>query len=479
MTNAHKRIETLILLLLVFLGTAFAAQATELKTAKQSTGTATVVSISDIHFDPLFDPSLLNELIAADATKWQAVFARSKVQGYGANHFDTNYTLLNSTLENISKQAASPDFMIISGDFLCHDFQKNYKKYTHTQDPKPINAFISKTIEFVTWMISQRFPATPVYPALGNNDSYCGDYNDEPGGEFLSATAQTWQALIKDPSNVTSFMKTFPALGAYSVIAPTSKTHRLIVLNSNFFSDKYWNKCGDPNAHPGADEINWLDQQLQSAASQQEQVWLLYHILPGIDVFTSIQNSVGAKTPQAVPLWNATYQQQFADLMTKHSSVITGSFAGHIHRDGFELVQSGKNPSVYVHVNPAISPVYGNNPGFEVVTFNSQSAVLSDYSAYYFDIKSAAARKNDPITWTPEYTFSKAYGQTEITPTTLQSIHNGLLKNEHGYLTNYEQYYNVSASTQINSKNLIPYWCGMIYLTVPDYLTCLKQGGKQ
>jgi hypothetical protein len=478
MTKAYKKIVLPILLLAALLSTAFSAYPPEREPLRQTLSTGTAVSLSDIHFDPFFDSSLLNDLIAADATKWQAIFAGSSVQGYGANNFDTNYTLLNSTLENVYKQAPNPDFIIISGDFLRHDFQKTYRDSVPNSDTQAINTFISKTISFVTGMIAARFPNTPVYPALGNNDSYCGDYNDEPGGKFLSATAQTWQTLIKDPANASSFMKTFPMLGAYSIIAPTSKTHRVIVLNSNFFSRKYYNACGNPHVQPAHDEMNWLDNELQSAAAKQEQVWLLYHILPGVDVFTSVQNSNKTHTLQAVAQWNETYLQQFTDLMTKHSSTIVGSFAGHIHKDGFELVQSKHKPSVYVHITPAISPVYGNNPGFQVLTFNRQSAVLSDYSAFYVDIKSAAAQKNDPIDWPLEYAFSKSYGQTEITPTTLQSIHDGLLKNQSGYLTNYERYYNVNSSLTINKTNLIPYWCGMIYLMKADYLNCVKAGGK-
>jgi sphingomyelin phosphodiesterase acid-like 3 len=481
MTGSRRQIEMVTVLLAVFLTTALVGQAAKPKTtdttASQQAATGIVVSISDIHFDPFYDPSLLKKLINSDYTKWQGIFATSKVEGYGANKADTNYVLLNSTLENIYQQVASPDFIIISGDFLEHDFKQDYTKYfPHNKDANAPNAFITKTIAFVTLMIAQRFPNTPVYPALGNNDSYCGDYHDEPNGKFLSSTAQDWKTLLKDTSNVNSFMRTFPALGSYSVIAPASKTHRVIVLNSNFFSRKYRNACGNPNAQPGRDEMKWLEQQLQSAEKQQERVWLLYHIPPGIDVFSSLTKD-GVPLPDPVPFWNETYLQQFMDLIARYSSVIAGSFAGHIHMDSFELVPAqNKQAAVFVHITPAISPVYGNNPAFGVLTYDRQSAALDDYSVFYFDIASDVAKKNAPVKWQKEYTFSTAFGQTAVTPSTLQALHGGLLANTNGNATSFERYYNVSNNPPgITVKKLLPYWCGMIYLTVPEYQTCLKR----
>jgi sphingomyelin phosphodiesterase acid-like 3 len=476
MTHSRKKLATPMMLLAVFLTTALVSRATETKTARRQAATGVVVSISDVHFNPFFDPSLLNKLIASDYTKWQGIFAHSTVKGYGSHKADTNYVLLNSTLENIYQQVARPDFIIISGDFLGHDFQEYYAKYSGNSDPKAAYPFISKTIAFVTGMIAKRFPSTPVYPALGNNDSYCGDYAIEPGGQFLSATAQAWKTLLRNASNVSSFMQTFPAMGSYSVVAPGHKSHRVIVLNSTFFSDKYENTCGDPKAEPGRDEIKWLEQELQRAVKQKERVWMLYHIPPGIDVYASLKQGA-----EVVPFWNPAFNQQFINLMTQYSPVIVGSFVGHTHMDNFELVQSQNKSAVFVHITPAISPLFGNNPAFEVFSYNRQSSAVKDYSVYYFDLALAAAQKNAPVKWTKEYTFSTTYGQPAVTPAALHALHDDLLTNEHGYLTNFERYYNVSntASPGINDQNRLAYWCGMIYLTVPEYQNCVKTGGKQ
>lgn len=435
-----------------------------------------VVSISDIHFDPFYDRSLLAALIESDHSKWQGIFSRSSVQGYGSNKADTNYVLFNSALQNIHQQVARPDFIMISGDFLAHDFQEDYAKYSGTSDPKAVNTFITKTIAFVTRMIEKQFPQTPVYPALGNNDSYCGDYAVEPGGQFLDATARTWKTLLKHPANVSSFMRTFPAMGSYSILAPQNKNHRILVLNATFFSNKYKNACGDPKADPARDQMKWFEAELKKAAAAREKVWLVYHIPPGIDVYASLEKTAKEKALHVEPFWRPDHNQQFINLIRKYSTVIVGSFAGHIHMDSFELVRSDNDsPAVFVHITPAISPLFDNNPAFEIFTYDRRSSALNDYAAYYLDLASAAAQKNAPIKWTKEYTFATAYGQPALTVQSLQAVYQGILGNEHGYRAKFDKYYDVSnaASPGIDAKDRRAYWCGMAYLTVSEYTGCI------
>ena len=471
-----RAVTSSLILGIVFTITISSAQARLAASRMPAANTGLVVSLSDIHFDPFYDTSLLTALIDSDHSKWQAIFSRSSVQGYGSNKADTNYVLFNSALKNIYRQIARPDFIIISGDFLAHDFQENYAKYSGTSDPKAVNTFITKTIAFVTWMIEKQFPQTPVYPALGNNDSYCGDYAVEPGGQFLGATANTWKTLLRQPANVNSFMQTFPALGSYSVLAPRNKNHRIIVLNATFFSNKYKNSCGDPKADPARDEMKWLEGELKKANAAREKVWLVYHIPPGIDVYASLEKTAKQKALHVEPFWQPDHNQQFINLIKQYSTVIVGSFTGHIHMDSFQLVRSNNDsPAAFVHITPAISPLFDNNPAFEIFTYDRRSSALNDYTAYYLDLASAAAQKNSSISWTKEYTFTTAYGQPALTAQSLQVVYDGMLGNEHDYRTKFDKYYDVSntASPGIDAKDWRAYWCGMTYLTVSEYTGCI------
>jgi len=462
----------------LFLSNAVSIYSAPFKPQRQA-GTGIVVSLSDIHFNPFYDPSLINSLIESDHTEWQSIFSHSSIQGYGTHSADSNYKLLNSALQNIYLLVPHPDFIVISGDFLAHDFQETYAKLTGTADPKAIDSFIDKTIAFVTRMIARRFPNTSVYPALGNTDSYCGDYQIEPSGQFLRTTAKTWKGLLKHRANSMSFLRTFPVSGSYSIASSNNRAHRLIVLNNTFFSINYKNACGDQTADPGSDEIKWLGVELRKAATANEKVWLVYHIPPGIDVFATLHQKPASvdQMPNVIPFWQPTYNQQFISLVTQYSSTIVGSFAGHMHMDHFELIQSNQNAVSFVHMTPAISPLFGNNPAFELLSYNRQSFALRDYTAYYLDLSSATAQKNAPIKWRKEYSFVESYGQPVFAANTLRAVHNGMPTNQNGYRTKYETYHNVSNTTSpvVGPNNWRAYWCGMTNLTVPQYLSCVTR----
>src|SRR6185369_148613 len=91
--------------------------------AQQDTGTFVV--LSDIHFDPLYDPDLVPQLQAKDARQWQRIFESSKVTQLSAYGKDTNYPLLKSALSSLRFRTPEPDFVLISGDFLRHKFPQD------------------------------------------------------------------------------------------------------------------------------------------------------------------------------------------------------------------------------------------------------------------------------------------------------------------------------------------------------------------
>lgn len=473
MHNAKLRVLVPVVRWVFMLAVALSA----VQTAAQDPGaragrSGNVVSISDIHFNPFYDPSLMPALHKADYSKWEQIFSHSKIAGYGSHTADTNYNLLRSALDNIQLRAPRADFIIISGDFLAHDFQENYTKLRPGSAPHSVNLFINKTIGFVTWMFRRRFPHTPVYPALGNNDSYCGDYQLEPAGDFLRATARTWKSLLNSETNARSFLQTFPSSGSYTAGQPRAGNHRIVVLNTTFFSKNYQNTCGDPKAEPGTDEMKWLETELTKATAAKQKVWLVYHIPVGVDVYAS-----ASKGPAAPPvlLWQANFNQQFIDLLARYASTITAQFAGHIHMDSFQLTQA-TGPASFVHVTPAISPLFGNNPAFEVLSYVRNSSALKDYSVYYFDLSSPAAQQNAPVRWSKEYSFNQAFGQPGYSTAALQAIYAQIPGDQNGALTKYRTYYNVSnPSSPPFAGDWRPYWCGIGNLTISNYQSCIQQ----
>ena len=450
---------------------------------KSNNGTPTksgnFVSLSDIHFDPFYDPTLVDQLIQSDYTEWQKIFSSSKTKNYGTYGEDTNYPLLNSALQHAALAAKDADFVIISGDFLSHHFNENYYTYSGNKNPKALHEFINKTIAFVTMMLTESFPNVPTYPVVGNNDSYCGDYQIQPAGEFLEATTEYWKVFFKDKDNSKAFLATFPVGGYYTVLPQNISPHRLIALNTIFWSIKYKNACGNPQEDPGQKQLQWLKVQLQHAATNKEKVWLVYHIPPGINPYSTVKaNSTEAFT-KAISYWDTDFTNQYMELMAKYSSVIVLSLVGHIHMDNFELVREKftSNPVSFVHFTPSISPIFGNNPSFELITYDPDSYTLIDYETHYMDLGTASKVAK----WKPEYRFSTAYNQPLISIESLQSIYQRMQKGLGNDQKNYIQYYNVdnTASPNINEKNWPVYWCAIGNITESQFLNCYNSFSNQ
>lgn len=229
------------------------------------------ISISDIHFNPFLSCQtapcpLIKNLSAAPASQWQAVFIREGQYRFSHYQEDTDYALLQSALSSLQASAAHvhPRFVLILGDFLGHNYQAMYQRYSGDQSAQGYGDFVDKTIIFLSRELQAAFPGVPIYPVIGNNDSASGDYSEIPSGEFYRATAAAWSPLLDAP-NRAAFHKTFPYAGYYSVTVPGETRHRIIVLNTVLFSP-YAHSASDAELNTAAEtELNWLQSQLEQA----------------------------------------------------------------------------------------------------------------------------------------------------------------------------------------------------------------------
>jgi sphingomyelin phosphodiesterase acid-like 3 len=199
-----------------------------------STGTSwgsTFISISDIHFNPFYDPSIMEQLVKSDSEGWNEVFRKSAVTGLGDyGNEETNYNLFLSTLNNMRKSEKKPDFVIFTGDILAHDFNARFRQFKPDCGKEELNRFILKTVKFVINGLSHVFPSAEIFFSLGNTDSYNGDYAITPKGKFLSDTAQTiYEEFLKKSKNKEMFFKTYTDGGYYSKSVPGLQKARIIL----------------------------------------------------------------------------------------------------------------------------------------------------------------------------------------------------------------------------------------------------------
>ena len=428
--------------------------------APAATEARSFLALSDIHFDPFFDPSLVADLVKADPGQWQAIFERSTVQGVGAYGKDSPYPLLKSTLTAAARFAPHADLVVITGDFLGHNFLETFAQYSPSPGSAGSRRFALKATAFVTAMIRQAFPPAAWIAALGNNDSDCGDYELEPAGRFLAGLTTLWQP--HPPAAAGSFSRTFPIDGHFSVPHPIVPHLRVVVLNTVLFSPKF-KSCGT-GGDAGARELAWLERTLRDASSRGDKVWLVYHIPPGIDFFATLHAS-GACAQNPVTTWRTDSMTSFWGILAKFPGLVNASFAGHTHMDEFRLPAVGG----FIHVTPAVSPIFGNNPGFAVFSYAAATGEIANFQTYYLDIATSGSKAPQ---WALEYDFQQAFAQPAVNASTLQTVQRAIASDpavRERYLT----FYPVSSS--LSATDLVHWraqWCVAQVFSPQEFAAC-------
>jgi sphingomyelin phosphodiesterase acid-like 3 len=419
------------------------------------------VSFSDLHFNPFFDPSLVARLVQADAARWPEIFERSTVTGVGGYGNDSNYALLQSALAAAREVAPAPDFVFISGDFLGHHFPALFAKNVPGSSSAAYRRFVRRTMQFVTTTIRRTYPRARIIAALGNNDSDCGDYQLRGTSAFLSRLARLWRPLLGPVP--ASFGRTFSAGGYFTVPHPTVPHLQVVVLNTVLFSPKY-QVCGQ-GRDMSEPELQWLDSTLRGASRRGDKVWLVEHIPPGIDAFATL-GAKGACRDSAVSLWQADDLSRFGRILARYPGVVTATFAGHTHMDELRLPEGGGG---FIHVTPAVSPAFGNNPGFKVFSYSRADGQIADARTYYLDL---AATGDAAGKWALEYDFADAYAQPAIDGQTVRAVEQAIGADP-AVRNRYTTYYAVSsASGSAALAHWQAYWCAAKAFTPDAFADC-------
>lgn len=444
------------------------------------------LNLSDLHFDPFHDPALVPQLIQADYTEWAAIFEQSKDKTFSTYGADANYPLMHSSLLAMKREIPDPDFIMISGDFLAHHFERSFEQYANVSadaetkaDYVGLHEFIEKTMRFIALQIDEQYPDTPVYAALGNNDSYCGDYMVQPGGKFLQMITEVWQPLLREHEANSTMATDFPKAGYYKAQSPMSEQLNFYVLNSILFSSNFNQyheffcepgSYGPNNSDPGKAQLVWLRQELSACRSEGKKAWLVQHIPPGINTYPSLPKNdtcVGDTSIFFTDAFNAAY----LELVREFADVIACNMAGHYHKDDFRIIHNAANTEAvsYMHILPSISPIYNNNPGFEVVDYDPETGVLNNYTVYWANVAPSAQNQD----WSNEYSFQSVYKESSISTETLVAVHKRL-ETDVDLQKEYMLYYPVSDGSNLKQDMEVfrAYWCSINQMTKKDFADC-------
>jgi sphingomyelin phosphodiesterase acid-like 3 len=434
--------------------------------AAEPSGTFGVVA--DIHFDP-FEPATLSEDLRSTAIDdWMSRFAALGEQRASQRGSDTNHVLLVSALSAIAERMAAADFVILAGDLLSHRFGADVD--ISLDAPKGSGAqhsFAQKTAAFVIDALSKALPDKAILIALGNNDSDCGDYALETGGNFLAATMEVVKKAAGISHVTADFEKTYRAGGYYEVQHPTVKNAKILVVNDVLWSREYRNRCGTTGFDEARKQLEWLKSQLLEQKSRGGMVWIVHHVPWGIDAYSTVHSTADICASRVVPFLREEISAELLALLRQHADTIAASFSAHTHYDDFRLLldNTGK-PAVVDKIVPAITPIAGQNPGFQVFTYNVASGMLLDYTSYYLaNLDSLSSTV--PGDWREEYVFTKTFVQKRYSPESVMQLSKGL--DEPSVFR--EVYYNKRKGV-LSEKDFGAYVCAIAYLETDAYTRC-------
>jgi sphingomyelin phosphodiesterase acid-like 3 len=413
---------------------------------------------SDVHFDPFADPKLVKSLAATDVSGWNDIFASSAKKDLSAYGSDTNYPLLESALDSMAATAAGVDLIVFPGDALAHNFEKNYATLTGDSSSAGLESFVQKTVTFFAGEVDRRFPNAMVLVAVGNNDSVLGDYKSSPGDPYLSLTAGVLgQDFFNNDKDRAAFTLGY-ANGGYYAVEPNGPAGlKYIVLNDIFGSPR------SEASAAGQAELAWFFTELVESSLRNQKVWVVGHIPLGADA-KSMAADIETKGYDYKGLLTDSFNNAYAALEIAFAPTIQATLAGHTHRDDFRLLSAEPfaMPAELLSISNSISPVDSNNPGYEIVSYDTATGSLLDRISYSLDLSKPAAP------WTKEYDYAATYGQGLATPEEWRNVAADILVNPASRAA-YAKYYTagstLAAATPVTDANFPVYWLSDTNLT--------------
>ena len=495
-----------------------------------TSATIPALLLSDIHFDPLRDPAKASRLDAAPFSQWAAILAEPPTPTAAADYaainkscpikplVDTDNTLFQSTLTALHAQAFAPGskirFAVLAGDIVGHQFDCRYNRLFPNSTHAQFLGFVQKTASYVVANLRKALPGVPIYMTLGNDDTGCHDNSLTPGEDDFLRFAAHLVAESLPPADRAAALRDLPhGYYAASLPSPLSGT-RILVLDDVYQMSTYrsCNVDGGPPppqlaeivGHSGRlaptaqnAQLSWLAAQLDDVRAHHQQAWVVAHVPPGVNPYSTFNASRVYKVDIDVchggsPI-SFLASDTLAQLLAINADVVRLALFGHSHTDEIRLITpslglppigasatvSGPvqpdptNSGVPVKILPSISPVFAGLPSFTLAQIDRRTASLNDYMVILASNPTGIDTK-----WSPSYTFSTTYHASSFTPGQLAPIIAGFEADRSGstdaskaYMREYRHYFFDDGSTPLPSV-----WpqlsCSIDHISAAAFTTC-------
>jgi hypothetical protein len=120
-----------------------------------------------------------------------------------------------------------------------------------------------------------------------------------------------------------------------------------------------------------------MKDQLERATNLGRVVYILAHIPPTVGSYRHSQ------------FWHEQYVDKYFDVVDRYKDIIQGHLFGHLHTEEFRLLRPKgyTNLSIPLLIASSVSPVYGSNPSYRIVSYDKDDGGLIDFETFFLDLE--------------------------------------------------------------------------------------------
>lgn len=336
--------------------------------------------VNDIHVDPRYNPyaSLNYCTEESNATKVKKVFGQ-----YGC---DTPKETYDSFIEYAKTITPKPKFILYGGDTIAHGLTKSISD-------------VQERFRVYFNQLNTIYRDVPILITIGNNDYYPNYGKPDTDVQNFESLADV---LVEGNHLTPEQEKTFRK-GGYYYQDFEKYNLRIAILNTVIYSEqKRPETTGDLYG-----QLEWLENITIDAENKGLKVGIAAHIPPGVSYIGDVSKPFDQG-------WSDEYMIKMSALDLKYKFQF---FLGaHTHLDLMMPVYGEAEKVPYFLSSPSISPQHGNNPAFRI--YKVKNGQIVDYDQYYTRL----LRNPEKLEWQLEYTFSKTYYASDISPNSLRDV---------------------------------------------------------
>ena len=180
------------------------------------------------------------------------------------------------------------------------------------------------------------------------------------------------------------------------------------------------------------------------------------------------------------PFHDPSLFEKLADQpVERYGSTIQIAFAGHTHMDDFRIIRLDGKASLLMKIAPSVSPVFGNNPAYQIYDYDCNSGRLENYRTFFLTNLSTYPETGSTAVpnWDLEYDFQKVYKLPSLNAATVEKVANGI-RTDGAIRKAYSDFYDVDGPSAFNAETVYGYSCAILNPTPAKYKACSNAANR-